>query len=403
MRRFHRNGLVWPQPAISWSALPAPTPERLSFLLKPEETALVQPGQSIKKGQALTQGPVTQYAPVSGTVTSVDQDLLTVQNDFLDLRIPVAPNPTLDDLTPKQVLDAIAHCGSADPTGRSTSEKITQLRQSPRQILLSCVDCASSGLHQAATFYHRAEQILGGLRILLRMLGVSHSVLMLPAQYKTLLEKADRLIPVDGAVSLHPVRPRYPAYSEEELLHMAKLEPETTLVLWGREAAAIYDSVYCGTPVLTQMITLTTPHQAQCMQVLLGTPVSLALSAANLLSEDTTVLLGDGLTGRKLENLEIPIDRTCLQLTLLPERPAISTGPCIHCGRCSAVCPLHLRPDRIYARQESKTAGAYLIRGAHACLLCGLCQYACPAGLPLLSAMEQLAKEPYPQEVMSHG
>ncbi len=403
MPRSRRDSAAWPQPAVAWELLPPPQPELLTFPTGKDAKAQVEPGQSVKIGQLLVQGALPVYSPVSGTVLDADSTLVCVKNDYEDTALPCAPNPVLDELSNEQIFAAIEHSGAASACGIPTSHTLRGLSSAPKQIVISCLDGSCLGMSQAFTMYHRGEQVLGGLRILMRLLGAPGGTILVPADQKPLLDKVLRLLPADNTITMRAVRPRYPAPPAASLLKQCRQTPDTALLLSAQEAAAIYDSVYFSTPVLKQMLTLATPDRLYCMYVMLGTPLVQVLSQANLLESATAIAAGDGLTGKLLTDLCFPIQSAVSQFTLFSTPPSAPSPLCIHCGRCATVCPANLRPDRVYSHLGRPASARFLARTASRCLQCGLCQYHCPAKLPLLQALQQIRTQQDVQEVLQHG
>lgn len=390
--RFFRP--FWPQNALSWQLLPPPEPERLQFPRVPEQTPLVRPGQSVRRGQRLFFGPVNRYSPVSGTVVAGPGDALTVQNDFLGLSVPFSAVPTLDALTPGQILTAIGESGSQGPDGRPTADRLRDLSQAPRVLLISCLDTA--GQDQSAVLFHKGEQVLGGIRILLRLLRIPRAVLAVPAETQPLWDKLRRLLPADGTVTARPVPLRYPPLPPQRFLAREDRAPDRSLLLWAQEAAAVYDCVYLGRPVLTRILTVCWEGQSRTLEIPLGTPAGTALLSAGAPLSGSAVLLGDGLTGRPLTDPAAPLGLDTPLLTLLPHRLPEPERSCLHCGRCAARCPARLRPDRLF-RDPGQLSGALAGQQAK-CLGCGLCQYVCPTGLRLPA----LPQPRFPQEVSAY-
>ena len=67
---------------------------------------------------------------------------------------------------------------------------------------------------------------------------------------------------------------------------------------------------------------------------------------------------------------------------------------CLHCGRCTTVCPVGLLPqlmadaaiDHDYKRYDEKLYGLE-------CIQCGSCTYICPAKRPLMQIFKQTKAE----------
>ena len=64
---------------------------------------------------------------------------------------------------------------------------------------------------------------------------------------------------------------------------------------------------------------------------------------------------------------------------------------CIHCGRCTAVCPLHITPFAIERAFITKNDEALVELNVMNCMECGCCSFSCPAKRPLVQ-INKLAK-----------
>lgn len=396
MSQFRRRTPAWSQPPVAWDLLPAPQPELLTFPLPKTAQLQVKTGQSVKAGQKLAQTDAGIFCPVSGTVLEAGSEQVCVQNDFTGQALAAPPNPVLDELSPEQIFAAIENSGAAGPDGVPTARRLRGLSSPPDSIAVCCTDAGCNAMSQAFTLYHQGEKVLGGLRVLLRLLGTKDGLVLAPARQKPLLDKLQRLLPADNTVTMRTVPLRYPALSASDLLG------KTALILSAQEAAAVYDSVYLSQPVLRRMMTLTTPDRTYAMDVLLGTPLSHVLTQAGLLESASAVLAGDGLTGGLVTDLQMPVTVALSQITIFTGPPKPSGTVCIHCGRCAAACPAGLRPDRVFLSRGRPASAAFLRRTAKACIQCGLCQYHCPARLPLLQLLQTIRRQDI-QEVYQHG
>ena len=102
--------------------------------------------------------------------------------------------------------------------------------------------------------------------------------------------------------------------------------------------------------------------------------------------------------GFALGSLDAPVTKGTSGVTVLTQQDldAAAETPCVHCGRCVDVCPLHLVPTKmaLAAKHEDwELARRYHIA---ACCECGCCAYVCPARIPLTQLI-RMGKAKLPQ------
>jgi electron transport complex protein RnfC len=106
------------------------------------------------------------------------------------------------------------------------------------------------------------------------------------------------------------------------------------------------------------------------------------------------VLSGGPMMGIAVGSLEVPITKTTNAITVLAEddveKAEAQMTACLHCGRCTTVCPTGLMPQMMadavaagdFERYEKKLYGLD-------CVACGSCTYICPAKRPLTQTFKQ--------------
>ena len=57
---------------------------------------------------------------------------------------------------------------------------------------------------------------------------------------------------------------------------------------------------------------------------------------------------------------------------------------CIHCGKCVAVCPMHLMPNYLAAFSKADNDEMCEKFNLLSCVECGCCTYNCPARVPIV-------------------
>ena len=67
---------------------------------------------------------------------------------------------------------------------------------------------------------------------------------------------------------------------------------------------------------------------------------------------------------------------------------------CLHCGRCTTVCPQGLMPQMMAEAAERGNLERYekKLYGLE-CIACGTCTYICPAKRPLTQVFKQVKSE----------
>ncbi|MBR3505000.1 MAG: electron transport complex subunit RsxC [Clostridia bacterium] len=166
---------------------------------------------------------------------------------------------------------------------------------------------------------------------------------------------------------------------------------------------AVQRAVVYGEPLFCHALTLSGEAAKNPGNYIVrdGTSFQELLDAAGGLKDGVTLkkaLAGGPMMGIAMASLEVPIQKQNNGLTLLAEdeneRAELEMTACLHCGRCTTVCPMGLLPQLMadavsvgdLARYEGKLYGLE-------CIQCGSCTYICPAKRPLMQTFKQTKAE----------
>jgi electron transport complex protein RnfC len=166
---------------------------------------------------------------------------------------------------------------------------------------------------------------------------------------------------------------------------------------------AIQRAVLYREPLFSQCFTLTgeAVKEPSNFFVRVGTSYAELLEACGGIKEGKTAvkaLAGGPMMGVAMGTLDVPIQKQNNGLTLLAEDPVEKAEKmmtaCLHCGRCTTVCPVGLMPQLMadaaiagdLTRYEKKLYGLE-------CIQCGSCTVACPAKRPLMQTFKQAKAE----------
>jgi Na+-translocating ferredoxin:NAD+ oxidoreductase subunit B len=125
---------------------------------------------------------------------------------------------------------------------------------------------------------------------------------------------------------------------------------------------------------------------AKCLPVC---PVDAILGANKFMH---TVIASE-CTGCELCIAPCPVD--CIVMQPVPEKtPMIASRfesnlqrpalPCIRCGECAVVCPIHLLPQQLFWYGQANNISQLHAHHLEACIECGKCDLVCPSHIPLV-------------------
>jgi len=392
--QLRQRGVRLPSPAEEpYSDFPEPG--RVTLPLLWGETPLVRTGERVFLGQKLADGAgeaVPVHASVSGTVAAIAPKLcadgkrwpaVVLDSDGGDRPDPAARGcPLADGLSSEELFALLCEAGIREGGGRSLASVI-ESAGGCRTLICSAADEEPFTLAEDAALTAEPERVIGGLRLLMRLIRPEKTVLAVSAAQREAVRAAARWLPRDGGLSMAVLPDRYPLTDPRRLAAMLCPDGEGTVVR-ASSAAAAEAAVYDGTPVTRQTVSVNWLTGQKVFSVPLGTPVSLVLAACG--RPETEAVLGGPMTGRRLANWNVPVTKGMAGLTLLAaERDGRPGTACIRCGRCAAVCPAGLRP---YLAARRRGGAAW-----ENCLRCGACEYCCPAGRPLMEDIRRAGRE----------
>jgi electron transport complex protein RnfC len=243
-----------------------------------------------------------------------------------------------------------------------------------------------------------AREVLGGAQILMHALQLDVCYIAVesdkPEAIQCLGKEMAKLD--DTRIVLKQVPTIYPSGGEDQLVQLvANLEVPSgglpsdvgCLVQNVGTAAAIYDWIMHGEPLLSRITTVTGDGVANPMNVeaRIGTPIAdIVAFAGGYTDRAQQLIIGGPMTGKSVTTDRVPLVKATNCILVLSEPPSVGAEmPCIRCGDCADVCPIQLQPQQLFWYACADSESKLRLHGLTDCIECGCCDLVCPSHIPL--------------------
>lgn len=276
-------------------------------------------------------------------------------------------------------------------------------------LLLNGAECEPYITADHRTMLEKADEVIEGARILLKILGIETCVVGIennkPDAIRAMTDAANAVTGKGCKISIAPLQVKYPQGSEKQLIQAitgrkvpAMALPSAVGVVVHNVATtrAVYEAVALDKPLIEKVITVSGRGISKPANLLvkIGTSVSdIVAYCGGISGEIGKVVLGGPMMGFAVSSLDIPVTKTTSSVLLLTEEEIDTRplSPCIRCGWCLEACPMGLEPKEIGIHVEAGRGDLTAQFGVFECFECGSCAYVCPAKRPLVQFI-RLAK-----------
>ena len=399
-----------------------PIPKTVSILLgqhigKPA-SPVVSRGDEVKVGTLIAQADgfvsANIHSSVSGKVKKIETILdasgyqkpcITIQCDGEDTweeTIDRTPEIVRDiKLSSEEIIQRIAECGIVGMGGATfpTNVKLMPPKDAtPECVIINGAECEPYLTADHRTLLERGEEVLIGLQILMKSVGVTKGYVAIENNKRDAIDKLTQLASSMPGIEIVPMKVKYPQGGEKQLIDTVlkrrvasgKLPvTEGAIVQNVGTALAVYEAVQKHKPLVERVVTVTGKAVKNPCNLLvrIGTPLSELIETAGGMPRSTAKLVSGGpMMGKAVYSDEIPVAKgTSGVLMLLEEdtkrRPMRN---CIRCAKCVGACPMGLNPAFLMRDTVYKDWEALESNHVYDCIECGSCSFICPANRPLL-------------------
>jgi electron transport complex protein RnfC len=398
-----------------------PVPDQLILPIQQHVGEPAQPvvgqGEYVLKGQLVADSYGSLSAPVhassSGKVVAIEPwpvsrrfgdnaPCIVIECDGEDRAVESPESlPPFNTIEPDTLLELILRGGIVGLGGAvfPTGQKLMQATTMPLEyLILNGVECEPYISCDDMLMRERAAEILGGAQILMHALGLPTCYVVIES------DKPDAIAAIGEALGalddprfvLKQVPTIYPSGGEDQLVQLVTNREVPTgglptdvgcVVQNVGTAAAVYQWICDGEPLISRVTTVTGPGVRSPMNVIarIGTTVADVIAFAGGYNDGADqLIIGGPLCGKAVTTDRVPVVKATNCILVLTETPAVGASqPCIRCGECATVCPIQLLPQQLYWYACADNEAKLREYGLTDCIECGCCDLVCPSNIPL--------------------
>ncbi len=368
----------------------------------------VATGMVVAEADGFVSSPI--HSSVCGTVasigrhphtcgTSVEAMIITCGEDQSQREL--LPELDLQRVTPDEIRERVRQAGVVGQGGAAfpTAVKLSPPRGKHMDVaILNGCECEPYLTRDYRLMIERPEAVVSGLKLVMKALAVESGFIGIEDNKTEAIRVLREVAAEDPDISVVAVRTKYPQGAEKMLIKVitgrevppGKFPPDIGVGMQNvATGVSIHDAVVKGEPLVTAPLTVTGRgiRSPKNLIVPVGTPLEDVLAYCGGLTEDAAkVIVGGPMMGVAQYDLSAPVMKATSGIVVLT-REEIERGdetPCLGCGKCVEVCPVHLMPTRLVRYAQLGRFDDAERLGITVCMECGSCSFICPANIPLV-------------------
>ena len=388
-----------------------PLQQHIGAPLKP----LVERGDQVDRGQKIADTDSFVAAPVHSSVSGVVKGIEKVNdsgggrveaikievseedtNNFME---PLTAKP--ENINPDDIRERVREAGIAGMGGAMFPTHVKLAVPDGKKVeyvVLNGAECEPYLTIDHRMMIEKAKEIVEGLKLLMRATGAPKGLIGIEDNKPDAIRTLKSLVADETNIEVKETETKYPQGGEKMLIK-ALLNREVpvgglpldvgVVVNNTSTAAAVYEAVKLGKPLIDRPLTITGSGITKPMniRVKIGTPVSEIIDqAGGFNGEVGKVILGGPMMGKSQPSLDVHVVKGTSGILVLQKHEVenYSPVPCINCARCVDVCPTNLVPTKLAKLAQLEKLDRMEEMQVMNCIECGSCSYVCPSRRPLV-------------------
>ncbi|WP_122035460.1 electron transport complex subunit RsxC [Aliivibrio sp. EL58] len=423
------NKVISTRNAIQHAGIPSELILPLKQHIGGKGDILVTVGQTVLKGQPLTQGNIAMcvpiHAPTSGKIVAIEPRTVAHPSGLTDLCIVIETDgndqwidhrePIGDFLNedPIDLIERIRQSGISGMGGAGfpTSRKLQSGVGKADILIINAAECEPYITADDRLMQDYASEIVTGIKILQHILTPKLAIIAIEDNKPEAVKALNSVVSEHDNILIRVIPTKYPSGSSRQLVK----------ILTGKEVPANGRSTDIGVimqnigtvfavkraicnaePLIERVVTLTgnSIDVPGNYWVRLGSSVQFLMDLVGYKADKKhpRIIMGGSLMGFTLPHQQIPITKitNCIITPDRKELPLYNHEmACIRCSSCADACPASLLPQQLYWYSKSEEFDKCEEYNLSDCIECGACAYVCPSEIPLVQYYRQAKSEIY--------
>ena len=398
--------------------LPAPTLVKISLSQHSGAPmkATVAPGDHVNVGQPISISDASIWCPVhasvSGTVKAIELisdagraapvEAVVIENDFADTPDPdMVQTKPLSELTGDEIVELVRRAGVVGMGGAvfPAYAKIKNSTGKAKTLLVNCAECEPYITADHRTMLEQSDEVIGGVRLLIRAMDVERAILAIEDNKKDAAELLRSRLTADDPIEVRLLKTKYPqgeksmiiySLTRKEPTHGVRLADIGYVIFNVESCASIYRACRYGTALTERIVTIDGDCISKPQNVIarIGTPIRDIIDfCGGLKCQPKKVINGGPMMGAAQWNMDGVVTKGTSALLFFSEKAENRDNlppVCIRCGRCVKNCPMHLMPNYLVKLAQSKKYTECEQYHISDCMECGTCSYNCPGHMEIV-------------------
>lgn len=265
-------------------------------------------------------------------------------------------------------------------------------------LIINAVECEPYITSDYRFTKESMEDLLVGVRALLKMSTAPKAIIAIKKSKKELCEQLEAMVKGDPAISVFKTPDVYPMGWERTLVYefakkrYNRLPSEIGIIVNNvTTAIAFARALQYGEGIVEKIVTFSGDglKNPTNVRVPFGTKVSeIVAQIGGYASEDVLVIAGGPMMGKTIPTDEFVITNFSNAITIL-KNVKVEDMACMRCGRCNDTCPAGLLPVRINNAEKAKDLDLIVKLSTDQCIECGLCTYVCPSKIDVTEGVRR--------------